>query len=497
MKTLVINIVFTLFSFCTAYGPPTLAHPYKRRQVVDVNTTKKLLCPVEANPPALNQWYKDGDDVNGIWDKFKILSDGSLRITDITMEDAGNYLCKAVNGFGSYSVNYTLIVKDESTGMVKQDNNLYPKSDSEDLSKDGASPHFVHKDKMKRQHFARPVSSSVRFKCKATGNPIPHIAWLKDNEVINNHGKKPMWTLKLLELTKAHSGKYTCLVNNRLGSINYTYTLDVIEQYQEKPELIGPHPLNTTVDYGQQASLQCKVKSLIEPHIQWLKLLENAKVENNQSTIKVGKELFVVLKTGDVYSIPNGTFLNKLVINRATEEHNGMYICLGANIRGYTFKKAYLNVRPNPALSEMTSDTSSSSLPLTIGVPTCFALIAVTIAITLLYRRNKNDNSSNINKGPRFNAVPTTETESFPSMHSNHPTNLHVNPMHGVPHPNLYPGLPNSQYTGISNNQMFPSSMGSSKNHSIDFYTDISSVSQKHHHHHHNTPQFSSSQYSS
>lgn len=40
------------------------------------------------------------------------------------------------------------------------------------------------------------------------------------------------------------------------------------EQYQEKPELIGPHPLNTTVDYGQQASLQCKVKSLIEPHIQ-------------------------------------------------------------------------------------------------------------------------------------------------------------------------------------------------------------------------------------
>lgn len=91
-----------------------------------------------------------------------------------------------------------------------------------------ASPHFVHKDKMKRQHFARPVSSSVRFKCKATGNPIPHIAWLKDNEVINNHGKKPMWTLKLLELTKAHSGKYTCLVNNRLGSINYTYTLDVI-----------------------------------------------------------------------------------------------------------------------------------------------------------------------------------------------------------------------------------------------------------------------------
>lgn len=92
-------------------GPPTLAHQYKRRQVVDVNSTKKLVCPVEADPPALNQWYKDGNDVNGIWDKFKILSDGSLRISEITMEDAGNYWCKAVNGFGSVFVNYTVIVK--------------------------------------------------------------------------------------------------------------------------------------------------------------------------------------------------------------------------------------------------------------------------------------------------------------------------------------------------------------------------------------------------
>jgi len=82
-------------------------------------------------------------------------------------------------------------------------------------------------------------------------------------------------------------------------------------------------------------------------YFQWLKLLENPTVENNQSTIKVGQQLFVVLKTGDVWSIPNGTYLNKLVINKATEEHNGMYICLGANIRGYSFKKAFLKVRPS------------------------------------------------------------------------------------------------------------------------------------------------------
>lgn len=176
----------------------------------------------------------------------------------------------------------------------------------------------------------------------------------------------------------------------------------------------------------------------------------------------------------------------------------------------------FLRYFVDPALGSITSDSSSSSLPLTIGVPACFALIVVTIAIILLQRRKKCNNTSNVNKGPRFNAVPTTETESFPSVHAaNHPTNLHVNPMHGVQHPNLFTGVSNNQYTGVSNNQyntgvpnnqyagvsnnpMFPSSMGSSKNHSLDFYTDISSVSQKqHHHYHHNTPQFSSSQYSS
>lgn len=507
-----ILIVLSVLSTCTAYGPPTLTHQYKSRQVVDVNTTKKLLCPVEADPPALNQWYKDGSDVNEIWDKFKILSDGSLRISDITMEDAGRYTCKAVNGFGHMDVEYTLIVKDESTGMVKQDNKLYAKTDDEDLSKAGgetslkphvnrfdAAPKFVHPDKMKRRDFSRPVGSSIRLKCKASGNPNPHIVWVKDNEVIKNSEKKqPMWTLKLKDLTKAHSGKYSCLVENRLGSINYTYTLEVIEQYQEKPELIGPHPLNTTVDYGQQASLQCKVKSLVEPHIQWLKLLENPAEENNQSTIKVGQQLFIVLKTGDVWSIPNGTYLNKLVINRATEDDSGMYICLGANFRGYSFKKAFLKVRPNPA-SESKLESSSSSLPLTIGVPAVFALIIVITAVILLQRKRKCNNAQNANKGPRFNAVPTTETESFPSVHTtNHPTNLHVNPLHGLPHPNMYPNVSSTPYSGVSNNQMFPPSVASSKNHSIDFYTDISSVSQKHsHHYHHNTPQFSSSQYSS
>lgn len=62
--------------------------------------------------------------------------------------------------------------------------------------------------------------------------------------------------------------------------------------------------------------------------------------------LKVGDHRFVVLPTGEVWSPPDGSYLNKLLITRAKEEDAGMYICLGANTMGYSFRSAYLTVLP-------------------------------------------------------------------------------------------------------------------------------------------------------
>ena len=40
------------------------------------------------------------------------------------------------------------------------------------------------------------------------------------------------------------------------------------EKIKAKPELVPPHPVNTTVPYGESALFQCKVKSAVHPHIQ-------------------------------------------------------------------------------------------------------------------------------------------------------------------------------------------------------------------------------------
>lgn len=65
-----------------------------------------------------------------------------------------------------------------------------------------------------------------------------------------------------------------------------------------------------------------------------------------QFPLKVGDHHFVVLPTGEVWSRPDGSYLNKLLITRAKEDDAGMYICLGANTMGYSFRSAYLTVLP-------------------------------------------------------------------------------------------------------------------------------------------------------
>ncbi|XP_005045616.1 PREDICTED: fibroblast growth factor receptor-like 1 [Ficedula albicollis] len=93
----------------SARGPPRIADKVIHRQSVRLGRTIKLLCPVEGDPPPLTMWMKDGRTIHSGWTRFRILQQG-LKIKEVESEDAGTYICKATNGFGSANVNYTLIV---------------------------------------------------------------------------------------------------------------------------------------------------------------------------------------------------------------------------------------------------------------------------------------------------------------------------------------------------------------------------------------------------
>uniref|UniRef100_A0A3Q4H9X6 Fibroblast growth factor receptor-like 1 n=1 Tax=Neolamprologus brichardi TaxID=32507 RepID=A0A3Q4H9X6_NEOBR len=377
-------------------GPPRVSERVNHRQSARLGRTVKLACPVEGDPPPLIMWTKDGRNIHRGWTRFRV-SQHALRIKEVEMDDAGTYICKATNGFGSVNVNYTLIV------IVR--------------------PRFTQPAKMRKRVIARPVGSSVRLKCTASGNPRPDIVWLKDNRPLvdeesgaRGEGKKKRWTLSLKNLTPEHSGKYTCHVSNRAGEINATYKVEVIQRTNSKPILTGTHPVNTTVDYGGTTSFQCKVRSDVKPVIQWLKRVEPGDENKFNSTIEVGDYHFVVLPPGDVWSRPDGSYLNKLLITRAKEEDAGMYICMGANTMGYSFRSAYLTVLPDrkpPPNSVPLPLSPSLPWPVIIGVPACIAFIlgAALLWFCQLKRTCSSSSSSSSSALPSAQRLPVASRD--------------------------------------------------------------------------------------
>lgn len=129
-----------------------------------------------------------------------------------------------------------------------------------------------------------------------------------------------------------------------------------------------------------------------------------------------------------------------------------------------------------------TIDRSNLNLPLVIGVPGGILFLVIIIAFLFFqHRRRAQYHQGTIVNGPHFNRVPTQDPDPcLGAMHANDvKTNIHVNPIHGPHHKNLYVGVPSPHHM-LSSREML-----SKNSQSIDFYTDISSVSQSHHPHHH------------
>ncbi|XP_019305973.1 fibroblast growth factor receptor 4 isoform X4 [Panthera pardus] len=292
-------------------------------------------------------WYKEGSRlapagrVRG-WR-------GRLEIASFLPEDAGCYLCLAR---GSMLVlhNVTLVVDDSLTSSNGNEDPKAHGNPSNGHIYPQQAPYWTHPQRMEKKLHAVPAGNTVKFRCPAAGNPMPTIRWLKDGK--DFHGEHRIggirlrhqhWSLVMESVVPSDRGTYTCLVENSMGSIRYSYLLDVLERSPHRPILQAGLPANTTAVVGSDVELLCKVYSDAQPHIQWLKHI----VINGSSFGADGFPYVQVLKTADI----NSSEVEVLYLRNVSAEDAGEYTCLAGNSIGLSYQSAWLTVLPEEDLT--------------------------------------------------------------------------------------------------------------------------------------------------
>ncbi|XP_053519466.1 fibroblast growth factor receptor 4 isoform X3 [Artibeus jamaicensis] len=326
-------------------------------------------------------WYKEGSRlapagrVRG-WR-------GRLEIASFLPEDAGHYLCLA-RGSTLVLHNVTLAVDDSWTSSNGDED---PKAHSGPSNRHvypQHAPYWTHPQRMEKKLHAVPAGNTVKFRCPAAGNPMPTIRWLKDGQ--DFHGEHRIggvrlrhqhWSLVMESVVPSDRGTYTCLVENAVGSIRYSYLLDVLERSPHRPILQAGLPANTTAVAGSDVELLCKVYSDAQPHIQWLKHI----VINGSSFGADGFPYVQVLKTTDI----NSSEVEVLYLRNVSAEDAGEYTCLAGNSIGLSYQSAWLTVLPEEDLAWTAAAPDVRYTDIILYVAGSLAL-AVLLLLAGLYR---------------------------------------------------------------------------------------------------------------
>ncbi|XDV49850.1 hypothetical protein PO909_019024 [Leuciscus waleckii] len=219
---------------------------------------------------------------------------------------------------------------------------------SDDVGADGEqmrAPFWTFPEKMEKKLHAVPAANTVKFRCAAAGNPKPKMRWLKNAKPFRQEDRMggykvrlQHWTLIMESVVPSDKGNYTCLVENSYGSINHTYTLDVVERSPHRPILQAGLPANITVHVGGDAKFVCKVYSDAQPHIQWLQHI----VKNGSRYGPDGLPYVRVLKRSGI----NSSDVEVLLLTNVTEEDSGEYTCQVSNYIGQVSQSGWLTVLP-------------------------------------------------------------------------------------------------------------------------------------------------------
>uniref|UniRef100_A0A672HSL5 Fibroblast growth factor receptor n=1 Tax=Salarias fasciatus TaxID=181472 RepID=A0A672HSL5_SALFA len=312
---------------------------YLEDYVVSAGDTLEMSCDLE-DPSQPVVWYKDGAAL-AVSNRTR-LGQRLLRIINVSYEDSGVYACRLARGDTLLS-NYTIRVTDSLSSGDDEDYD----EDPEETGNENEAPYWTRPDRMDKKLLAVPAANTVKFRCAAAGSPTPSIHWLKNGKEFKGEQRMggiklrhQQYSLVMESAVPSDRGNYTCVVQNKHGTISHTYQLDVLERSPHRPILQAGLPANQTVVVGSDVEFHCKVYSDAQPHIQWLKHIE----VNGSRYGPDGVPYVNILKTAGINTTDKE--LEVLLLTNVSFEDAGEYTCLAGNSIGYAYHSAWLTVLP-------------------------------------------------------------------------------------------------------------------------------------------------------
>ncbi|XP_050963337.1 neuronal cell adhesion molecule a isoform X7 [Labeo rohita] len=256
--------------------------------------TLQLECIADGLPTPDISWSKvNGDLPSG---RFSFHSfQKTLKITEVTEADGGDYRCLAKNRLGSNHHIITVVVR--------------------------AAPFWISAP----QNLILAPKETGMLTCRADGNPKPTITWSVNGIPIENSHKDPSRKIEngdiiLSDVQTGSSSVYQCNASNEYG---YLLANAFVSVLAEPPRVLTPPNHVYSVITNSRALLDCASFGSPLPKITWFK--------DSQS-----------IMDSDSYIIHKNNTLEIIV---ARPLNSGKYTCIASNSLGNKENHVYLEVK--------------------------------------------------------------------------------------------------------------------------------------------------------
>uniref|UniRef100_A0A7N5KC64 Ig-like domain-containing protein n=1 Tax=Ailuropoda melanoleuca TaxID=9646 RepID=A0A7N5KC64_AILME len=279
--------------------PATFVERLEPSQLLKKGDATQLACKVTGTPPIKITWFANDREIKES-SKHKMTfveSTAVLRLTDVAIEDSGEYMCEAQNEAGSDHCGSILIVKE--------------------------SPYFTKEFKS----IEVLKEYDVMLLAEVAGTPPFEITWFKDNTTLRSGRKYKTFiqdqlvSLQILKFVATDAGEYQCRVTNEVGSSTCSARVTL----REPPTFVKKIESTSSLR-GGTAAFQATLKGSLPITVTWLKDNEEITEDNN---IRMTFENNVA----------------SLYLSGIEVKHDGKYVCQARNDAGIQRCSALLSVK--------------------------------------------------------------------------------------------------------------------------------------------------------